>query len=174
MVQRQLWAFDIQRRHFAERQSFFIGVNGDIYFRAPWFKGPVHSLLKNCNTRLGHWALVDCGSRHCSWGLGSKWGILPAFLLHFSEAHPLLVAPPRNSENSEFRAQWWLKNGCAREEICFLCIYFLMLLHTITLLLYSGHQCMHCTVLMCVQYNVKSCCPFLSWFAKEANVANND
>ena len=32
---------------------------------------------------------------------------------------------------------------------------------------------MHCTVLLCVQYNVKLCCLFSSWFAKEANVANN-
>ena len=41
-----------------------------------------------------------------------------------------------------------------------------MVLHT--LLLYSGHQCMHCTAL-CMQYNVKLCCLFSSWFAIEAN-----
>ena len=28
-------------------------------------------------------------------------------------------------------------------------------------------------VLLCVQHNVKLCCLFLSWFAKEANVAHN-
>ena len=32
---------------------------------------------------------------------------------------------------------------------------------------------MHCTVLLGVQYNMKLCCLFSSWFAKEANVANN-
>ena len=46
--------------------------------------------------------------------------------------------------------------------------------HLITLLLYSGHQCMHYTVMLCVQYNVKLCCPVSSWFAKQANVANNN
>ena len=45
--------------------------------------------------------------------------------------------------------------------------------HLITLLLYSGRQFMHCMILPCVQYNVKSCCLFLSRFAKDANVANN-
>ena len=39
-----------------------------------------------------------------------------------------------------------------------------------TLLLNSGHQFMHCTVLLCVQYNLKSCCLFSGWFAKDANV----
>ena len=43
----------------------------------------------------------------------------------------------------------------------------------ITLLLYSGHQLRHRMVLLCVQYNVKLCCLFSAWFAKEANVANN-
>ena len=33
---------------------------------------------------------------------------------------------------------------------------------------------MQCTILLCVQYNVKLCRLFSSWFAKEANVANND
>ena len=65
-----------------------------------------------------------------------------------------------------------------REEIYFLCICtkFLILMsilnaltHLITMLLYSSHQFMHCTVLL-----VKLCCSFSSWFAKEANVANNN
>ena len=47
-------------------------------------------------------------------------------------------------------------------------IYIMLILnvltHLITLLLYSGHQCMHCMVLLYVQYNVKW---FSSWFAKE-------
>ena len=47
------------------------------------------------------------------------------------------------------------------------------LTHLITLLLYSGHQFIHCMVMLCVQYNVKLCCLFSGWFAKEANVANN-
>ena len=34
------------------------------------------------------------------------------------------------------------------------------LTHLITLLLYTGHQCVHFMVLLCVQYNVKLCCPF--------------
>ena len=32
---------------------------------------------------------------------------------------------------------------------------------------------MHCTVLLCVKYNVNLCL-FSSWFAKEANVTNNN
>ena len=32
---------------------------------------------------------------------------------------------------------------------------------------------MHKLVWLYVQYNVKLCCLFSSWFAKEANVANN-
>ena len=47
------------------------------------------------------------------------------------------------------------------------------LTHLITLLLYSGHQFMYCTVLLCMQFNVMLCLLFSSWFAKEANVANN-
>ena len=64
--------------------------------------------------------------------------------------------------------------------IFFVCVTLVILMltlnaltHLITLLLYSGHQCMHCMVLLCVQYKVKLS-SFLSWFAKEANVANND
>ena len=73
-------------------------------------------------------------------------------------------------------------NGCARKEIHFLCICITLVIlisilmaftHLITMLLYTGHQFMHCTVLLCVRYNVKLCCLFLSWFAKEANVAIN-
>ena len=47
------------------------------------------------------------------------------------------------------------KNVCARKEMYFLCI---------------------CTtlVLLCVQYNVKLCCLFSSWFAKEDNGPNNN
>ena len=33
---------------------------------------------------------------------------------------------------------------------------------------------MHSTVLLRVQYNVTLCGPFSSWFAKQANVANNN
>ena len=74
------------------------------------------------------------------------------------------------------------KNGCACEEIYFLCICTMLVIltsilsaltHLVTLLLYSGHQFMHCTVLLCMQYNVKLFCLFSGWFAKEANVANN-
>ena len=46
------------------------------------------------------------------------------------------------------------------------------------------HTWLHCyvipvtqlriAVLLCVQHNVKLCCLFSSWFAKEANVANNN
>ena len=45
--------------------------------------------------------------------------------------------------------------------------------HLITLLMYSGHKFIFCMVLLCMQYNVKLCCLFSDWFAKEANVANN-
>ena len=47
------------------------------------------------------------------------------------------------------------------------------LAHLITLLLYSGHQFIHCMILLCLQYNEKWWCLFSGWFAKEANVANN-
>jgi hypothetical protein len=50
----------------------------------------------------------------------------------------------------------------------FKCSYTLVIL-----LLYSVHQFIHCMVLLCVKYNVKLCCFFSGWFAKEANVANN-
>ena len=48
----------------------------------------------------------------------------------------------------------------------------LIILHYIQLL-YSSHKLMHCTVLLCMQYNVKLC-SLSSWFAKEANVTNNN
>ena len=48
------------------------------------------------------------------------------------------------------------------------------LTHLITFLLNSGRQFMHYTVLLCVQYNVKLCCSVSSWFAEEANGANNN
>ena len=64
----------------------------------------------------------------------------------------------------------------------FLCIFNTLVIlisilnalkHLITLLLYSGHQFMYCTVLLCIQYIVELSCLFSSWFAKEANVNNN-
>ena len=41
------------------------------------------------------------------------------------------------------------------------------------ILVNSGHQFIHCMVLLWVRYNVKLCCLFSCWFAKEANGANN-
>ena len=106
---------------------------------------------------------------------------VPAFLRHFSKARPLFVFIFRKSE-SRPRAFCSQQNGCAREEIFSFCICttFVILMsilnaltQLITLLLYSGHQFKHCMVLLCVQYNVKLCCLWSAWFAKEANVANN-
>ena len=84
--------------------------------------------------------------------------------MRFTEARPLFVSPTRNSERRpRFSEANKYKNGCARKEINFLCIcntlvilmsIFNALTHLITLLLHSGHQFMHCTVLLCVQYNV--------------------
>ena len=70
------------------------------------------------------------------------------------------------------------KNGCARKVNYFLCICRLVVLNAltrlITLILYSGHQFLHCTVLLCVKYNLKLGCLFSSSFAIEANLAYND
>ena len=64
---------------------------------APWIEGPLHSPLKNCNTRLGRWELVDCGSRHCSWGLGSTLG-----------TGPYTPSEPSSSSSS---SSFWLADG---------------------------------------------------------------
>ena len=81
--------------------------------------------------------------------------------------HDLLVGPLGMLSGDRANDQITLtinKNGCAREEIYFLSIYttlfilmsmFNVLTHLIKLIFYSGYQCMHCTVLLCVQYNVK-------------------
>ena len=94
---------------------------------------------------------------------------------------PFDRAPSEFSEYTEFSDDALSKNGFARKEIYFLCICTMLVIlisilnaRLIALLLYSGHQFMHCTFLLCVQCKVKLCCLFLSWFAKEANVANNN
>ena len=90
----------------------------------------------------------------------------------------------RNASYTEFsEADLYLcnKKWLSQEEIFFsICITFILmskwnaLTHLITLLLYSDHQFMHCTVLLCVHCNAKLCCLYSSWFANEAHVANNN
>ena len=92
-------------------------------------------------------------------------GNLPAFLRHFTEASPLFVGPPRNSESIPSSVRRLDdKNGSAHKEIYLVCICTTLanllsilnaLTHLITLLLYSGHQFMYNMVVMSVQYNVK-------------------
>jgi hypothetical protein len=119
----------------------------------------------------------------CSWILEhqtseSKIEDLQAFLRHFSKARPLFVFIFRKSE-SRPRAVMTLSTKWLQpwRDFFFLYLYhvghFNALTHLITLLIYSGHQFIHCMVLLCVQYNVELCCLFSGWFAKEANVANN-
>jgi hypothetical protein len=73
------------------------------------------------------------------------------------------------------------KNGCARIEIYFLCICITSVVlmkvlnaftHLITFLLYARHQRMHVGLaVLAIQCKVVL---FSSWFATEANVANNN
>ena len=56
---------------------------------------------------------------------------------------------------------------------------FIFFVFVTQILVFVGHfivdhqWVIHCTVLLWVQYNVKLCCLFSCWFAKEANGANN-
>ena len=111
--------------------------------------------------------------------LVARYANIPAFSRHFTKARLLLVVVSRRFEStaSSVRPNMLL---CARKEIYFHCICITLVIlmyaftHLTTLLLYAGHQFMHCTVMLCVQCSVKLCCLFWSWFSKEANVANNN
>ena len=97
----------------------------------------------------------------------------------FTKARPLLFGPNRNSESISSSVKLTVrldnKNGYARKENDFLCICTtLVILRSIfkcsNTLDYIAtlfrHQFMHCTVLLCIQYNIKLCCLFSGWFAK--------
>ena len=107
-------------------------------------------------------------------------GNLPAFLQHFTEARPLLVSPPRNSE-SILSSVRQTKTKMAAPVKRFIFFVFVPLGHFNVDLKYSYtldyiaalfRSPIYALHGLAVQYNVKLCCLFLSWFAKEANVAN--
>ena len=101
---------------------------------------------------------------HNNGGVG-RGGNLPALLRHFLGARPLLVGPTRDSESipssvsqtARLDKQRWLRPNkqflsmylchVGRFNVDFKCIYALH--YT------SGHQFMHCTVLLCLQFNSK-------------------
>ena len=88
------------------------------------------------------------------------------------EEHPFSLGPTQNSEYTEFSEANKNKNGCAREEIYFLCICTILVILTLILNALT-HFYIACCVLLCMQYNVNLCL-FSSWFVEEAKVANND
>ena len=91
-------------------------------------------------------------------------GKSPSFLVAF-----LWGTAPFCLHLSEFRVdrdQWWRsQQKWLRPWIDLFSLYLyhigrfnVALTHLITLLLYSGHQVMHCTVLLCMQYNLNCIC----------------